>query len=81
MMARAQGFNPQGPLSGVYGGRPTDVRQAKFGSGFWGKLGKAATTIASSAVGGLVPFKWGSKQPNVASTQQLHTRISTPGLG
>ena len=72
MMARAKGFSPTAPLSGVYGGRPTDVRQAKFGPGFWGKLGGAATKIAQSAVGAITPFKWGGGgggQPDIRPLQ------------
>ncbi len=40
----------------VYGGRPTNIAQAKFGPGFWGKLGSAAMKIGQSAVGAMNPL-------------------------
>jgi len=60
MQMQRAGLAPGGaPLSGVASGRPRDIRQAKFGPGFWGKVGGAATKIAQSAVGAITPFKWG----------------------
>ena len=40
----------------VYGGRPTDVKQAKFGPGFWGKMGGAALKLGQSFVGSMNPL-------------------------
>lgn len=68
MMQRAQGFNPTAPLSGVASGRPTDVRQAKFGPGFWGKLGNTAVKIGQSAVSAWNPLGGGG---GGGMTQQL----------
>jgi len=58
-MQRAGLASGAAPLAGVASGRPRDIRQAKFGKGFWGKLGGAVTGIARSAVGAISPFKWG----------------------
>lgn len=58
-MQRAGLASGQATLGGAFSGRPTDVRQAKFGPGFWGKLGGAATKIAQSAVGAWNPLSGG----------------------
>lgn len=55
-MQRAGLASGSSTLDGVASGRPTDIRQAKFGPGFWGKLGGAATKIAQSAVGAWNPL-------------------------
>lgn len=56
MLQRAGAFNPQGPLSGVFQGRPTDVKQAQFGPGLWSKIGNVALDITKSAVGASNPI-------------------------
>lgn len=56
MMQRAAGFNPQGPLSGVFPGRPVGIEQAKFGPGFWSKFGSSMLSLGQSAVGALSPL-------------------------
>jgi len=56
MMQRAAGFNPQGPLSGVFQGRPTDIRQAKFGPGFWSKFGNTMKDFVKSGIAASNPM-------------------------
>jgi len=56
MMQRARGFNPQGPLSGVFSGRPTDIRQAKFGPGFWSKFGGVMKDFAQTGIAAANPL-------------------------
>jgi len=54
---RRAGLAPGSSTGGlVYGGRPSDVQQAKFGPGFWGKFGSAALSLGQSAVGALNPL-------------------------
>lgn len=64
MMQRAGLHNPEGPLSGVSMGRPTDITPAKQGPGFWGKFGGAMTKVAQSAVGAFNPLSGMSKVIN-----------------
>lgn len=61
----------------VYGGRPTNIAQAKFGPGFWGKVGGAALKLGQSAVGALNPlgsipkFGGGGGKPHPFSDDSL----------
>ncbi len=69
MLQRARAFNPQGPLSGVFPGRPTDVRQAQFGPGFWSKFGNVALDLTKSAIGAANPL--GRVAPSTGGTPPI----------
>jgi len=56
MLQRAGATNPQGTMAGVFPGRPTDIRQAQFGPGFWSKFGNVALDLTKSAIGAVNPL-------------------------
>lgn len=55
-MVRAGLASGSSTLAGVAPGRPVNIEQAKFGPGFWGKMGNAALKLGQSAIGAFNPL-------------------------
>lgn len=72
-MNRSQLASGSSTVGGAFAGRPVDIRQAKFGPGFWGKLGNAAVKIGQSAVGAWNPLGGGGGGGNMAQQMDQGT--------